>query len=633
MKINLGKVGYVSRGAWSNAETYYPKDIVQLDGSSWEAIAENTNIQPGTNGSIWRVFAAKGDTGKAFEYSDFTPEQIAELKRPATEAAETANTAAQKATTAAGNATKAADDANKAAVNANAEAQNANKLSTFVETAENTRKAAEEERVRDETARNINESARIKAENERKAAETSRVSAESLRQSAEQTRTTNEATRKSAEQTRTTNETTRQQNEQTRQTKESERQTAETKRDEAEKLRVTEFSQIKSDAETATKNANDAANNANNIVANALVKTEQELTDEEKEQVQTNIGVKDTVDAVGVEKQTVELSIWKDGYYRNYVGNNIKESGYFISNTIKVNAGDIIKYRAFGGSSVSNINEVLNDDEHTFIRVVFKGASSQQYQEFVADKDMYIELSGQKIATDMNIYISRTKIGSTVLKPLGGYNRALFEAARAIYNEETGYYELNGLIDITEEEMSDIYVKFYPALFTYDWKYLFTTNQSFRTNLKNTGYYYNQKGATDIRNAFQESTKIEVLDFTSDVGNKNLFKISNIDYAFTSAVKLRIIKGIDCSLIVKFTGAFGGCKSLEILELSKIKASIDLSSCSKLSKASILYLIQNSAATSAITITLHADAYAMAMADEDIQAALAEKEFVSLASA
>ena len=47
----------------------------------------------------------------------------------------------------------------------------------------------------------------------------------------------------------------------------------------------------------------------------------------------------------------------------------------------------------------------------------------------------------------------------------------------------------------------------------------------------------------------------------------------------------------------------------------------------------ILYMIQNEAATSAITITLHADAYARAMANADIVAALEAHPNVSLASA
>lgn len=48
--------------------------------------------------------------------------------------------------------------------------------------------------------------------------------------------------------------------------------------------------------------------------------------------------------------------------------------------------------------------------------------------------------------------------GSTSEPPAGGYNRSLFEAAGAVYNEETGFYELNGLTDITEDEMTDIFV-------------------------------------------------------------------------------------------------------------------------------------------------------------------------------
>ena len=47
----------------------------------------------------------------------------------------------------------------------------------------------------------------------------------------------------------------------------------------------------------------------------------------------------------------------------------------------------------------------------------------------------------------------------------------------------------------------------------------------------------------------------------------------------------------------------------------------------------ILYMIQNESATSAITITLHADAYARAMANADILAALQAHPNVSLASA
>ena len=50
----------------------------------------------------------KGDKGDPFTYADFTPEQIAELQQPATEAAKTANEAATEASTAAEKANEAA---------------------------------------------------------------------------------------------------------------------------------------------------------------------------------------------------------------------------------------------------------------------------------------------------------------------------------------------------------------------------------------------------------------------------------------------------------------------------------------------------------------------------------------------
>lgn len=54
-------------------------------------------------------YYSQGEPGKAFTYEDFTPEQIAELQQPATEAAEEANTAAKSATDAAQTANEAAE--------------------------------------------------------------------------------------------------------------------------------------------------------------------------------------------------------------------------------------------------------------------------------------------------------------------------------------------------------------------------------------------------------------------------------------------------------------------------------------------------------------------------------------------
>ena len=64
-----------------------------------------------------------------------------------------------------------------------------------------------------------------------------------------------------------------------------------------------------------------------------------------------------------------------------------------------------------------------------------------------------------------------------------------------------------------------------------------------------------------------------------------------------------------------------------------ISSSLIMKKSSKLTSKSILYMIQNESATSPITITLHADAYARAMANADIVSALEAHPNVSLASA
>lgn len=106
-------------------------------------------------------FFAKGDKGDPFTYDDFTPEQIEELQRPATEAAE---------------------------------------------------------RI-DEKQTEINEAElkRQEAEDKRDSAERQRETKELERQEAEQTRDNKESARQEAEQTRSQNEVQRQRNEQSRQ--------------------------------------------------------------------------------------------------------------------------------------------------------------------------------------------------------------------------------------------------------------------------------------------------------------------------------------------------------------------------------------------------------------------------------
>ena len=78
---NLGKIGITPKGQYV-AGSYERLDLVTDNGSSYLSLKDN-NVSDLTVKADWMVVAEKG---KAFEYSDFTPEQIVELQRPATDA-------------------------------------------------------------------------------------------------------------------------------------------------------------------------------------------------------------------------------------------------------------------------------------------------------------------------------------------------------------------------------------------------------------------------------------------------------------------------------------------------------------------------------------------------------------------
>ena len=96
---------------------------------------------------------------------------------------------------------------------------------------------------------------------------------------------------------------------------------------------------------------------------------------------------------------------------------------------------------------------------------------------------------------------------------------------------------------------------------------------------------------------------------------------------------VKVFEILDFSKVTNLSRTFTGCTSLTTIRIRNLGRHLYIGDSPNLSKESILYLIQNSAATSAMTVTLHPTAYAMAIADSDIQAALQQKTLVSLAQA
>jgi len=192
--------------------------------------------------------------GDAFTYEDFTPTQIAELQKPATDKVEELDALEATLTN-----------------SENLRVQNENTRKTSEETRNSNeidRSYSENSRQENEVSRIENENVRILAETERNDTETVRISNENTRISNENTRNTNEQTRVNAENNRVTAETSRSSAENTRTTAETERASNESERKTAETSRVS-AENTRATAETSRSNAeNTRVNSENTRISN-----------------------------------------------------------------------------------------------------------------------------------------------------------------------------------------------------------------------------------------------------------------------------------------------------------------------------------------------------------------------------
>lgn len=215
--------------------------------------------------------------------------------------------------------------------------------------------------------------------------------------------------------------------------------------------------------------------------------------------------------------------------------------------------------------------------------------------------------------------------------------RDLYISAGAKYNEATGYYELNGLTDITEEEMRVIYDR------TWGWWIGLPNIAGFgssypRTNIPCPDYKaIVYKGSCSLSSCFnrgEETDNLEVLNFRPKyLPNESAFdqiKVSSMNWMCQANKKPISVIGIINVHYVADNNSLnigGNIKSINIKNLSK---NIKFYGSEVLSKESVLYMINNSEGTDAFTISLNKAVYDVMKDDADIIAALAEKTNITL---
>lgn len=249
---------------------------------------------------------------------------------------------------------------------------------------------------------------------------------------------------------------------------------------------------------------------------------------------------------------------------------------------------------------VTEFNRLKTESETATTNATTQANYAKSQGDSVAGTVNEIKTAQDELTTSINnlTNILNTKQG----------NRALYVAAGAVYNEQTGFYELNGLTDITEEQMRIIYVdccsNVQVASLQERYSYL-----RMRTNFRFSDNYGAWVGGFSVQNMCYGCTLLEVFAVSSD---PNFLHITNCSRMFLNCSKLKTIRGgIKFSnTITNYASMFSGCALLESVKCNGIVASISFSDSPLLSLESLQYLITNAANTSAITVTVHDDVYA-----------------------
>lgn len=268
-----------------------------------------------------------------------------------------------------------------------------------------------------------------------------------------------------------------------------------------------------------------------------------------------------------------------------------------------------------------------------------KGASWGSWVDLGAASTTDIQdgsITAQKLSSD---------IRPNAVSPL----RPLFIAAGAEYNDtgvdisktapwgetvthKAGHYYLNGLGNITEEQM----VKIYNAgpFWLSESASGVLSGSSIRTNLPPLDHGLYRFKSFDMTYSFNDELPevIVLVDPLASNDKAKVISVKSINGCFVFANKLKRVYGtIDIKEAKGWTAIYG--TSLQHLYLSNMSSTLRFNECVSLGKESILFMINNATPHEPISIVLHPNAYARLADDADVVAALEAQPLVSLVSA
>lgn len=178
----------------------------------------------------------------------------------------------------------------------------------------------------------------------------------------------------------------------------------------------------------------------------------------------------------------------------------------------------------------------------------------------------------------------------------GSIYRGLYEAAGAVYNEETGLYSLSGLDDLTEEQILESYVDTMLQVGGYPMR-----STRVRT-------FFPIPYTQDLRFWYFAASNLESVQIRKEM-DVNAYSIDQFG-GYCSKLK----KVLDVINVENVSGTsfniFRYSPLVEYFRIKNLKKNAVISDCPLLTLDTVSYLVDNAANTSAITVQVHPDVYA-----------------------
>lgn len=304
----------------------------------------------------------------------------------------------------------------------------------------------------------------------------------------------------------------------------------------------------------------------------------------------------------------------ENSIYWHVNGNKSSQSGYLVK-YVTLSKGDLLIANLLSSSSVAQLTVVDSSHTKAIQLIDSTGSNIQIKSSYLAENDCTVALSFRQSASNM-AYIIKSPFNTAISdNSYMQYLHKVYEEYGAVYNAETGYWELNGLTDLTEEDMWDIWLWTHNIINQPDLAQAFSSAPIRTTFSHPSCSLYRASLGTSLNQAAYNCKFLEIFHVTSLPDGSIKITSSSVSAchnAFLSCLELREITDIlDVSVNTPslFSAAFSLCAKLCKVRIKGLRQNVSFKHSPLISYESLNYLVTNAANTAAITVTVHPTTY------------------------